>query len=53
MNGADWRQYFFYGNFEKKIQNTKKFNPYFFISDQYIATQIGNTRLGPNEPMFQ
>ena len=39
--------------FWKKIQIPKNLTPIFFISDQYIVTQIGNTRLSPNEPMFQ
>ena len=51
MNGADWRQYFSFGIFEKKPHSQKKKSK-FFISYQKIDPQTSNTRLGHYEPLF-
>ena len=40
MNGADWRQYFFYGNFEKKIQNTKNLTPIFLLVINILSRKL-------------
>ena len=42
MNGADWRQYFSYRNFEKKTDSQKS-KPLFYISDQKIVPKTANT----------
>ena len=47
MNGADWRQYFSLGIFEKKTWFAKK-TP-FFISDQKIVQQTAKTTPAENK----